>query len=57
MKTRELIKNGQMNDGTNHQVFPYPLGTETLDISDTTTTQSLLNEKETIPKRPYHQRR
>ena len=27
-KTRALIENWQMNDGTNHPVFPNPLGTE-----------------------------
>ena len=35
-----------MHNGTNHPVFPNPLGTETTEIPDTTPTQSLLDEKQ-----------
>ena len=45
-KTRALIENWQMNNGTTHPVFPIPLGTETPENFDTTTTQSLLDEKQ-----------
>ena len=45
-KTRALIENRHMSDGTNHPVFPNPLGTETAEISDKITTQSLLDEKQ-----------
>ena len=45
-KTRALIENWLMNDGTNNPVFSNPLITETLETFDTTTTQSLLNEKQ-----------
>ena len=45
-KTRVLIEILQMNNGTNHPVFPNPLGTETTEIPDTTPTQSLLDEKQ-----------
>ena len=45
-KTRALIKNWQMNDGTNHLVFPNPLGTETNEASTEPIPQSLLDEKQ-----------
>ena len=45
-KTRALIENWQMNDGTNHQVFPNPLGTENPENSGESTPQSLLDEKQ-----------
>ena len=45
-KTRALIENWQMNDGTNHPVFPNPLGTENPENSDGITPQSLLDEKQ-----------
>ena len=35
-----------MNYGTNHPVFPNPLGTENPETSDTKTPQSLLDEKQ-----------
>ena len=35
-----------MNDGTNHPVFPNPLGTETHDSKVEPTPQSLLDEKQ-----------
>ena len=35
-----------MNDGTNHPVFPIPLGTEDLEITTETNPQSLLDEKQ-----------
>ena len=35
-----------MSDGTNHPVFPNPLGTETPEIPETKPTKSLLNEKQ-----------
>ena len=44
-KTRALIENWQMNDGTNHPVFPNPLGTENTKISAESKPQSLLDEK------------
>ena len=43
-KTRALIENWQMNDGTNHPVFPNPLGTENPENSGESTPQSLLDE-------------
>ena len=45
-KTRALIENWQMNDGTNHPVFPNPLGTETNEASTEPIPQSLLDEKQ-----------
>ena len=45
-KTRALIENWQMNDGTNHPEFPNPLGTETNEASTEPTPQSLLDEKQ-----------
>ena len=45
-KTRALIENWQMNDGTNHPVFPNPLGTETHDSNVEPIPQSLLDEKQ-----------
>ena len=35
-----------MNDGTNHPVFPNPLGTENLENSAESLQQSLLDEKQ-----------
>ena len=45
-KTRALIENWQMNDGTNHLVFPNPLRTEDHDKNAETTPQSLVDEKQ-----------
>ena len=45
-KTKSLIGNWQMNDGTNHAVFPNPLGAENSENKDETTPQSLLDEKQ-----------
>ena len=45
-KTRALIENWQMNDGTNHPVFPNPLGTENPENSGEPTPQPLLDEKQ-----------
>ena len=45
-KTRALIENWQMNDGTNHPVLPNPLGTETNEASTEPIPQSLLDEKQ-----------
>ena len=45
-KTRALIGNWQMNDGTNHPVFPNPLRTENPENSGESTPQSLLDEKQ-----------
>ena len=45
-KTRALIENWQMNDGTNHPVFPNPLGTETNEAITEPIPQSLLDEKQ-----------
>ena len=45
-KTRALIENWQMNDGTNHPVFPNPLGTENLENRAESIPQSLLDEKQ-----------
>ena len=45
-KTRALIENWQMNDGTNHPVFPNPLGTETHDSNVEPIPQSLQDEKQ-----------
>ena len=44
-KTRALNENWQMNDGTNHPVFPNPLGTENTENSAESIPQSLLDEK------------
>ena len=44
-KTRALIENWQMNDGTNNPVFPNPLGTENTENSVDSTPKSLLYEK------------
>ena len=44
-KTRSLIENWQMNDGTIHPVFPYPLGTENPENTAESIPQSLLDEK------------
>ena len=43
-KTRAIIKNWQVNDGTNHPVFPNPLGTENLENSAESIPQSLIDE-------------
>ena len=43
-KTRALIQNWQMNDGTNHPVFPNPLGTENTENTAESISQSLLDE-------------
>ena len=45
-KTRALVENWQMNDGTNHPVFPNPLGTEAHEDNSESTPQSLLDEKQ-----------
>ena len=45
-KTRALIENWQMNDGTNHPVFPNPLGTENPETTAESIPQSLLDEKQ-----------
>ena len=45
-KTRALIENWQMNDGTNHPVFPNPLGTENPETTNDAIPQSLLDEKQ-----------
>ena len=45
-KTRALVKNWQMNDGTNHPVFPNPLGTENPENTAESIPQSLLDEKQ-----------
>ena len=44
-KTRALIENWQMNDGTKYPVFPNPLGTENPKTNIEVTPQSLLEEK------------
>ena len=44
-KTRALIENWQMNDRTNHPLFPNPLGTENTENSAESIPQSLLDEK------------
>ena len=43
-KTRALIENWQMNDGTNHPVFPNPLGIENTENCAESIPQSLLEE-------------
>ena len=45
-KTRALIENWQMNDGTTHPVFPNPLGTENTKTCAEPIPQSLLDEKQ-----------
>ena len=45
-KTRALIGNWQMNDGTNHPVFPNPLGTENIENCAESIPQSLLDERQ-----------
>ena len=45
-KTRALIENWQMNDGTNHPVFPNPLGTENPENTAEFIPQSLLDKKQ-----------
>ena len=45
-KTRALIENWQMNDGTNHPVFLNPLGTENPETTAESIPQSLLDEKQ-----------
>ena len=45
-KTIALNENWQVNDGTNHPVFPNPLGTENHDTTNETTPQSLLDENQ-----------
>ena len=44
-KTRALIENWHMNDGTNHRVFPNPLGSENTENTAESIPQSLLDEK------------
>ena len=55
MKTRALIENWKKNDGTNHPVFPNPLGTENPETANNTIPQPLLDEKQI--QNPYYQRR
>ena len=45
-KTRALIENWQMNDGTTHPVFPNPLGTANTETCAEPISQSLLDEKQ-----------
>ena len=45
-KTRALFENWQMNDGTNHSVFPNLLGTENPENNTESIPQSLLDEKQ-----------
>ena len=45
-KTWALIENWQMNDGTNHPVFPNPLGAENPENIAESIPQSLLDEKQ-----------
>ena len=45
-KTRALIENWLMNDGTNHPVFPNPLGTENPKSNTEAIPQSLLDQKQ-----------
>ena len=42
-RTRALIENWQMNDGTNHPVFPNPLGTENTETCAEPISKSLLD--------------
>ena len=44
-KTRAVIENWQMKDGTNHPVFPNPLGTKNTEYCAEPISQSLLDEK------------
>ena len=41
-----MNKNWQMNDGTNHPVFPSPLGTEIPETINEATQKSLLDRKD-----------
>ena len=41
-----MIENWQMNDGTNHPVFPNLLGTKNHEITNEATPQPLLDEKQ-----------
>ena len=45
-KTQALIENWQMNDDTNHPVFPNPLGIENPGTTTEVTPQCLLDEKQ-----------
>ena len=45
-KTRALIENWQMNNGTYHPVFPNPLGTENPENTTESMPQSLTDEKQ-----------
>ena len=45
-KTRAVIENWQVNDGTNHPVFSNPLGTDNPENSGESTPQSLIDEKQ-----------
>ena len=45
-KTRALMENWQLNDGTNHPVFPNPLGTENDENQIKQIPQSLLDDKQ-----------
>ena len=45
-KTRALIENRQMNDGTTHPVFSNPLGTENTETCAEPNPQSLMDEKQ-----------
>ena len=45
-KTRARIKNWQMNDSTNHPVFPNPLGTEEPETANDAIPQLLLDEEQ-----------
>ena len=45
-KTSTLIENWQLKDGTNHPVFPNPLGTENPETTNDAIPQSLLDEKQ-----------
>ena len=45
-KTKALIENWQMNNGTIHPVFPNPLGTENTDTNNEPMPQSRLDEKQ-----------
>ena len=45
-KTKTLIENWQMNDGTNHPVFPNHLGTESTENCADSIPQSLLDERQ-----------
>ena len=45
-KTRALTENLQMNDGTNHSVFPNPMATKNKETTNIVIPQSLLDEKQ-----------